>query len=400
MSLLRNPLRFAFAALALLASLASPGAVPVLRPEIEAFIEEMGTKHGYEPGPLRRLFSQVQPRPSIIRAMTAPGTARPWHDFRRRNVDQARIDGGVRFWAQNVATLERASRDFGVPPELIVATIGIETMYGRNMGSFKVIDALSTLAFDYPPRAEFFRRELEEYLLLVRDWGIDSATRGSYAGAIGIPQFIPSSYRRYAVDFDGDGRRDLVRSAADAIGSVANYYQTFGWKPGAPVAVPADPGSADVATLIAAGIKPHVKVSDLKTQGFTVQGAAADDSDATVFSLETESGPRVMLGFNNFYVITRYNRSQNYAMAVYELSREIRAAFGTPERAHAARAPVNAKEGNQWFPSLNLPSFEIWLGSGAGECDHVIDFQPDPDRLADRVVVMARHERQHAAAAG
>ena len=220
MPLLRNPLRVAFTLFALLVSLACAGAVPVLRADMEAFIEEMSAKHGFEPGPLRKLFLQVQPRPSIVRAMSAPGTARPWHEFRRRNVDQARIDGGVRFWAANAAALDRASREFGVPPELIVATIGIETMYGRNMGSFKVIDALSTLAFDYPPRADFFRRELEEYLLLVRDLGIDSGTRGSYAGAIGIPQFIPSSYRKYAVDFDRDGRTDLVKSAADAIGSI------------------------------------------------------------------------------------------------------------------------------------------------------------------------------------
>ena len=324
---MRNPLRLGVFVLALLASLASTGAVPVLRPEIEAFIEDMNRKHGYEPGPLRRLFSQVQPRPSIIRAMSTPGTARPWHEFRRRNVE-GRAEGGARFWSENAAALQRASRDFGVPPELIVATIGIETLYGRNMGSFRVIDALSTLAFDYPPRAEFFRRELEEYLLLVRDSGIDSGTRGSYAGAIGIPQFIPSSYRKYAVDFDGDGRRDLVRSAADAIGSIANYYQMFGWKAGAPVVTPADPGSADVPTLIKAGIKPHIKVSELKSQGFTLRDAVDDQTEATVFSLETENGPRVMLGFNNFYVITRYNRSQNYAMAVYELSREIRAAYG------------------------------------------------------------------------
>ena len=328
MPLLRNPLRIAFAVLALLASLACAGAVPVLRADMEAFIVEMSAKHGYEPGPLRRLFGQVQTRPSIIRAMSTPGTARPWYEFRRRNVDQGRIDGGVRFWAANAGALDRAHREFGVPQELNVATIGIETMYGRNMGNFKVIDALSTLAFDYPPRAEFFRRELEEYLLLMRDWRIDSGTRGSYAGAIGIPQFIPSSYRKYAVDFDGDGKTDLVGSPTDAIGSIGNYYNRFGWKRGAPVVTPANPGAADVPSLIAAGIKPHMKVADLKTQGFILQEPVDDALEATIFSLETENGPRVMLGFNNFYVITRYNRSQNYAMAVHELSREIRAAFG------------------------------------------------------------------------
>jgi membrane-bound lytic murein transglycosylase B len=323
---LRNPLRFAVAAFALLASLASSGAAPVLRSDIEAFIEDMGRKHAYETGPLRRMFGQVQMRPSIIRAMSTPGTARPWYEFRRRNVE-GRIEPGARFWRENSAALQRAARQFGVPEELIVATIGIETLYGRNMGSFKVLDALSTLAFDYPPRAEFFRRELEEYLLLMRDTGLEGSTRGSYAGAIGIPQFIPSSYRKYALDFDGDGRVDLVRSAADAIGSVANYYRSFGWKAGAPVVVPVETGDLDIAPLVAAGVKPHTKVSELKTRGFVLQAPVEDDANATVFSLETDSGPRVLLGLNNFYVITRYNRSINYAMAVNELAREIKAAF-------------------------------------------------------------------------
>jgi membrane-bound lytic murein transglycosylase B len=330
-------LRLAVAAFALLASLASSGAAPVLRNDIEAFIEEMGRKYAYETGPLRRLFSQVQMRPSILRAMSAPSTARPWYEFRRRNVEPGRIDAGVRFWTENAAALQRAAKEFGVPEELIVATIGIETLYGRNMGSLRVLDSLSTLTFDYPPRAEFFRRELEEYLLLVRDTGLESSTRGSYAGAIGIPQFMPSSYRKYAVDFDGDGRIDLVRSAADAIGSVANYYRSYGWKAGAPVVVPVAPGDVDIAPLVAAGIKPNIKVSELKTRGFVVQAPVDDDADVTVFSLETETGPRVFLGLNNFYVITRYNRSINYAMAVHELAREIKAGFA-PGRSAAIRA--------------------------------------------------------------
>jgi membrane-bound lytic murein transglycosylase B len=326
--LLRHSLRFGIASLALYVSLACAGSAPVLRADMEAFVAEMAARHGFEPGVLRKLFAQVETRPAILRIMSAPGTARPWYEFQQRIVTPARIDGGVRFWAANAAALERASAEFGVPPELIVATIGIETLYGRNMGRIKVLDSLSTLAFDYPPRADFFRKELEEYLLLMRDWDIDAATRGSYAGAIGIPQFIPSSYRKYAIDFDGDGRRDLVSSPADAIGSVANYYRTFGWKTGAPVATSANPGDIDVASLIAAGIKPHTKVADLKAQGFVMQDPVGDDLDAAVFSLQTQTGPRVMLGFDNFYVITRYNRSQNYAMAVYELSTEIKAAFG------------------------------------------------------------------------
>jgi membrane-bound lytic murein transglycosylase B len=194
------------------------------------------------------------------------------------------------------------------------------------MGTFRILDALSTLAFEYPPRAEFFRGELEEYLLLAREAGIDALnTRGSYAGAIGIPQFLPSSYRKYAIDFDGDGRRDLVGSAADAIGSVANYYRSFGWKTGAPVIVSAESGDADLAPLLAAGIKPHIKVSELKTRGLIVQEPVDGEAEATVFFVQLESGPKLLLGLNNFYVITRYNRSTNYAMSVWELAVAIRA---------------------------------------------------------------------------
>ena len=318
--------RFTLAVCALVLSLASSGAVLVLTPEIESFIDEMAGKHAYDTGLLRRLFTQVQTRASIIRAMSAPATARPWYEFRSRIVEPSRIEGGSRFWLENKSALERAAREFGVPEEIIVATIGIETLYGRNTGNFKVMDALTTLAFEYPPRADFFRSELEQYLLLAREAGLDAgALRGSYAGAIGLPQFIPSSYRKYAIDFDGDGRRDLVGSSADAIGSIANYYQSYGWKTGGAVVAEASRGDAELGALLTAGIRPHTKVSELKSRGVVVQGTVDDDADATVFMIETESGPRLMLGFNNFYVITRYNRSVNYAMAVYELSREIRA---------------------------------------------------------------------------
>ena len=274
-----------------------------LRPEIEAFIGEMEKKHGYAPLALRQLFQQVQVRPSILRAMSAPGTARPWFEYRRRIVEPSRIENGVRFWIENARALERASRDFGVPEELIVATIGVETLYGRNMGTFKVLDALATLAFEYPPRAELFRGELEEYLLLARETGMDAAiVRGSYAGAIGIPQFLPSSYRKYAVDFDGDGRRDLVGSATDAIGSVANYYRTFGWKSGAPVVVTAEAGDAELGDLLTAGIKPHTKIDDLRKRGLKIDGPVDGEAQATLFHLQTEAGPQLTLGLDNFYI--------------------------------------------------------------------------------------------------
>src|SRR5688500_12826732 len=189
-------MRLVVAAAAAAAVFNAVAAAPALRPEAEAFVQEMAAKHGLDAGALRRLLQKAQSRPSIIRAMSAPGTARPWFEYRRRIVEPVRIDNGVRFWLENAAALERAAREFGVPEELIVATIGVETLYGRTLGSFRVLDALTTLAFEYPPRAEFFRGELEEYVLLARESGMDAAAvRGSYAGAIGIPQFLPSSYR-------------------------------------------------------------------------------------------------------------------------------------------------------------------------------------------------------------
>ena len=215
-----------------------------------------------------------------------------------------------------------------MPEELIVATIGVETHYGKITGNFRVLEALAMLAFQYPPRAEFFRRELEEYLLLAREAGLDPlAVRGSFAGAMGIPQFLPSSYRAYAVDFDRDGRRDLLGTPADAIGSVANYYRQFGWRQGESVAVPAEAEGSAIDTVKVGDIKPQTPVGELRRRGIVPLAPVGDQTEAALFVLETETGPRYWLGLNNFYVITRYNRSINYAMAVLELSREIEAAM-------------------------------------------------------------------------
>jgi membrane-bound lytic murein transglycosylase B len=299
-----------------------------LAPEVEIFIEEMVQKHQFEARALRRLFSQVQPRPAILRAISTPGTARPWHKFRSRYLEPARVNGGVAFWREHAATLERASREFGIPEEIIVATIGVETFYGRNTGSFRVLDALTMLAFRYPPRAELFRSELEQYLLLARETGLHPAgIRGSYAGAMGIPQFLPSSYRSHAIDFDGDGKRDIINSPADAIGSVANYYKAFGWRPGETVVVPAEVEGSGIAALLETGIKPQLKVAELKSQGVTPVMPIEEGVEAALFMVESATGPRYWLGLNNFYVITRYNRSVNYALTVSELAQELRARF-------------------------------------------------------------------------
>jgi membrane-bound lytic murein transglycosylase B len=297
-----------------------------LRPEIESFIDEMAMKHAFDRPSLRRIFRQAQPRPAVIRAISTPGTARPWHEFRALYIEERRIAGGIEFWRQNAATLARARREYGVPEEIIVATIGVETVYGRNIGRFKVLEALSMLAFDYPPRAPLFRAELEEFLLLVRETGFDAlGTRGSYAGAMGIPQFLPSSYRKYAVDFDGDGRPDLWRSAADAIGSVANYYRAFGWQTDAAIAVEVQAAGGKVESVLEEGIKPHASIAELRRRGIVPLAPVDEETLAALVQVEAESGPQHWLGLQNFYVITRYNRSVNYALVVHELARELRA---------------------------------------------------------------------------
>lgn len=290
----------------------------------QAFVQDMVERHGFSRPALERAFHESRFMASIIRAMDAPSTALPWHEFRARHVNDARIAGGLRFWSENAAVLERASAIYRVPAEIIVATIGIETMYGRRTGNVNVLDALTTLAFGYPRRADFFRGELEQFLLLARenDWKLN-AIKGSFAGAIGIPQFIPGSYRKYAVDFDGDGHRDL-RQVADAIGSVAHYYSQFGWQPGATVMVPVDVGNTVLEPLLAAGIAPHTSVADFRKHGVVPLEPVADDAMATLIAVETGIGTRYWLGLNNFYVITRYNRSINYAMVVQELAQILR----------------------------------------------------------------------------
>jgi membrane-bound lytic murein transglycosylase B len=261
--------------------------------------------------------------------MMAPLTALPWYQFRSRYVDALRINGGVKFWREHADTLARARREFGVPEEIIVATIGVESIYGRRTGSFGVLESLTMLAFSYPPRARLFRSELEHYLLLAREARFDTArVKGSYAGAIGIPQFLPSSYRRYAVDFDGDGRRDLVDSTADAIGSVANYYRSHGWRGGETIVVPAEVDSSDVTALLELGIRPRIKLADLKRHGVSPAVPIEEGPEAALVEVESESGLIYWLGLNNFYVITRYNRSVNYALAIHELAQELRARFG------------------------------------------------------------------------
>lgn len=322
----RRSLLAAMASVAVAGDVLAQAAAGALSPAVEAFIDEMVVRHQFDRGELRAMFARVRPQQRVLDAMQGQVKPRPWYEYRPSFVNRPRIAGGVRFWNDNAAALERAQSQFSVPAEVVVATIAAETLFGRVMGSHPVLDSLTALAFEYPRRAEYFRGELEQFLLLARELGVDPAQpRGSFAGAMGIPQFMPTSYRKFAVDFDGDGRIDLFRSSADAIGSVANYYRLFGWVADGPVAIRVT-GPAELAqTKAALGIKPHTTVGELNALGFVPSTAVDPALAAMVFPLINRDGTEYWLGFDNFYVITRYNRAIHYAMAVFELSREISA---------------------------------------------------------------------------
>jgi membrane-bound lytic murein transglycosylase B len=302
----------------------SPGYLA--HPEARSFIDEIAARHDFSRDELTAIFSQAQRREDILELMRRPAEKRlAWYEYRKIFLTQSRIDGGIAFWNQHAEILDRAERELGVDAQIIVAIIGVETRYGGNTGSHRVLDALATLAFDYPPRSKFFRGELENYLVLAREESIDLlSTKGSYAGAMGYGQFIPSSYRQYAVDFDHDGKRDLWNSPMDIIGSVANYMHKHGWDLGAQVVIPASVSGDAYKPVLEKGLKPHTALKQLKQAGIKPSTAVPDDVTAALVTLENKDGPGYWLALNNFYVITRYNRSPLYAMAVYQLSEEIR----------------------------------------------------------------------------
>lgn len=307
---------------------------------VAAFIADMNTRHGFDRAELQQLFAAIHPNEQVLRAIApaaAPEQQRSWQRYRARFLNARRIDGGLRFWHENAESLRRAEADYGVPPEIVTAIIGVETEYGSNTGRFGLFEALATLAFHYPPRAGFFRDELEALLLLARDAGAEPlALRGSYAGASGIGQFMPSSIRRFAVDYDGDRRIDLAHSPADAIGSVARYLALHGWQAAAPVAVPAEVGG-DPSPLLAAGIKPSLTLAELARQGVLTAGSGNAQRPAALIDLVTpDAATEYWAAFDNFWVITRYNRSSFYAMAVFQLAEALRAA-NTPLAAAGER---------------------------------------------------------------
>lgn len=291
---------------------------------VHAFIEQMAIKHQFDESELDDLFETVEIKQDILKRISSPSEGLPWYKYRKIFLTDARIDAGVQFWRDNEPALTAAEQKYGVPAEIIVAIIGVETLFGKNTGNHRVIDALSTLAFAYPPRSKFFTGELENFLLLCRDEHISPADPlGSYAGAMGMPQFMPSSFRTYAVDFDNDKRSDIWHNSGDAIASVANYFAEHHWQTGQPVAVPVTAKDKNFEPALKNSLKPDLRVAELKSLNLIISRQLPLDSKVKLLSFEQQQGKELWAALDNFYVITRYNHSPLYAMAVYQLSLSI-----------------------------------------------------------------------------
>lgn len=316
--------------LSLLAAASSASCYAQDHPGAEDFARRAAEEHNLDPAQVLALLGEAHFKQSIIDAITRPAEAKPWYQYRRIFLTPERIEGGIAFWRDNAERVDAAARTYQVDPQYIVAIIGVETYYGRITGGHRVLDALATLAFHYPDtgndRSAFFTSELMNFILLGEEEGLPlREVEGSYAGAMGLGQFMPSSYRAYAVDLDGDGRRDLWSSLDDVVGSVANYLHRHGWEPGAPVVTPLEIRTgADTALVAQRDFKPVHAVLTLRDGGFNPVSEVADDALGTVVRLDEDGAQSYWLAFQNFYVITRYNRSPLYAMAVHELSEEIR----------------------------------------------------------------------------
>ena len=290
--------------------------------EAEAFIEEMAERPEFDLAELQKLFSEARFSEDVIERISSPAErVLSWGEYRDLFITRERIEAGREFMDEYREALRRAEDETGVPAEIITAIIGVETFYGRHRGTHRVIDALSTLAFDYPPRSDFFRSELREFLLLADEQGFDPLElKGSYAGAMGYGQFISSSYRHYAIDFDDDGVADILDNPVDAIGSVANYFVEHDWQPGAPINQKVDAGEQARKQLTQDNLRPAHRAAEARSLGLAVNEALSDDAPVKLLVLETEAGEETWLAFHNFYVITRYNHSDLYAMAITELA--------------------------------------------------------------------------------
>ena len=294
------------------------------------FINEMVKKHGFSASDVRHTLYKAQTQRRILEAIAKPAErVLNWSEYRNIFLTPARIQGGVAFWRQHAEALARAEQEYGVPPQIVVAILGVETRYGANTGSYRVLDALHTLGFHYPKRGKFFREQLSHFLRFAREENIEPVMpTGSYAGAMGMPQFMPDSFRVYAVDFDGDGHRDIWHDADDVIGSVANYFAKKGnWQAGQPVTFVAHGVTPDHQQLVDAGAKPSLTPAQLQAAGVSTDGEIPSGASVSLIDFETDGGKEYWVGLDNFYAIMRYNPRTKYAMAVYQLSEAIRAEY-------------------------------------------------------------------------
>jgi membrane-bound lytic murein transglycosylase B len=323
----------------LCASTQSAFAIDTRRAEVKDFIAHMSSAYSFKKRPLRKLLKSAQSQPAILDAMEKPAEkAKQWFEYRPIFLNERRIREGTDFWLAHRQALDQASIRSGVAPEYLAAILGVETYYGRLTGSYRVIDALVTLSFDFPARAKFFRDELEQYLLLTRDMHLDPLTlKGSYAGAMGAPQFMPSNYRRYAVDANADGHIDLWTNWADVCASVGNYLKEHGWNAGEPVLTDASADPEKVADLDGRKLALSDTVGSLMAKGVSFDSPLPADAPAILIAADEADGVHWRVGYNNFYVITRYNHSALYAMAVYDLASAVKqrilaidASGGTP----------------------------------------------------------------------
>lgn len=321
---------FLMALFAALPCVALADAALLARADVQRYIDEQVATGRFNRPELEAVFANVEQKPNILAILDRPSTSRPWYQFRSSFYNERLLNNGVAFWREHQDALVQAEKQYGVPPEMIVAILGIETNYGRNTGSFRVVDALATIGFNYPRRAAYFRDELTQLLLLAHEEGLDPLTlKGSYAGAMGWPQFMPSSFRKWAVDFDGSGHRDIWNNPNDAIGSVANYFHLHGWIHGDDVMVPAivAPGFP-VDALVADKFKLHYTVAELRSMGVFAQIPLPDAALAVLVPFEVAPGQtEYWLGLNNFYVITRYNKSSLYAKVAQDIARELKSRF-------------------------------------------------------------------------
>jgi len=295
------------------------------RSAVQSYIDEVSAEHALDRSWLTQIFDRVYKQQSVIDRISKPAErVLKWYQYRPIFLTDKRIKAGVQFIREHAQLLAEVESKYQVPAEIIAAIVGVETFYGVYTGKDNALSALATLAFDYPPRASFFRRELTELLLLSREERLDPATiRGSYAAAMGMPQFISSSYRAYAVDFDNDGRRDLWSSHADIIGSVANYFKQHGWRANEAIAEQVYPTDSSYKALISDNLKPKVSYENLASNGIAIDPRT--DAKLSVMDFaHSENGSEVWIGYHNFYVITRYNHSRLYAMAVFQLSEALK----------------------------------------------------------------------------